>query len=396
MKEKIDIILEQIVNIWIFHVWITWWEPLIKKNIVYYLLDKLKEKWLTSSLNSNIMLLTKEIAENLNNLWLISILTSLTSFDEKTHDKITWKKWSYKKVIKWIQTALDNNIKIWVNMVVTKLNSEHVYKTWKFLNWLWVKSFYATKWSWPANIPNFEKYAADREDIIQSLNDLVRVKKEFWMNVDILECYPLCLLWENTDFNIFSSHKCTAWITSSTIWCNWDVRPCTHANMSYWNIFNESMADIWKRMKEWRTWDLLPIKCWECSYLSKCTWGCRMEASWYWNIKWMDPYAKPENRWNISKMLLSNKIKVESLYWKLLRMTPTINFRQEKDWCVISIWFSNSIVTNDSWILLKNLLNKNSFTIEQVAEEFWIEPKVLNKFFFMLSKKKFIEILDYI
>ena len=391
--EKADRIVSQLVENWVFSMWITWWEPLIKKEVTSYLIEQWNKHWLTTRLNSNLMLLTPEIAKEFKSSKLRSILTSLTSFDEETHDKITWRKWNFKKVIEGIQIALDENIKTGVNMVVTKLNRDHIYKTWEFLHWLWVKSFFATKWSWPVNIPNFEKYSAWKDDIINSLHDLIKVKDDFWMNVDILECYPLCLLWEDSDFSLFSSHKCTAWITSLTIWANWEVRACNHADKSYWNIFKEDLSSIWKRMQEWRTGELLPEKCISCEYLFKCTWWCRMDAHWCWDIKMMDPFAKPENIPKIAEMLKVNEKNTAELYWKIMRIDSWIVFREENGCYIINKWVSNAIITKDSWILLQNLLKNEYFTIDAVSKEFDIDIKILNNFFNTLLNKNFIKII---
>jgi MoaA/NifB/PqqE/SkfB family radical SAM enzyme len=80
------------------------------------------------------MLLDEETADELKKNQLKSILTSLTSFDKETHDKITGRSGNFQKVIKGIQLALEKNIKVGVNMVLTKINKDHVYETGKFVH----------------------------------------------------------------------------------------------------------------------------------------------------------------------------------------------------------------------------------------------------------------------
>ncbi|MBS8122356.1 radical SAM/SPASM domain-containing protein [Candidatus Vampirococcus lugosii] len=392
--EKAKIIIEQLKKAGVFHVGITGGEPLIKKDVVLFLIEQLSEHGISCSLNSNVMLLTKKLAQELKSKGLRSILTSLTSYDSKVHDQITGKEGNFNKVISGIKTALDEDIKIGVNMVLTKLNIDHVYETGNFLKELGVKSFFATKGSWPANIPNFMDYAVDKDDVILSLSDLVRLKKEQGLYVDILECYPLCLLSEIPEFAEFSRHKCTAGITSSIIGADGEVRPCTHADMSYGNIFQKNLDEIWQNMQEWRNGDLIPETCVSCEYLSKCTGGCRMEAKGTTGeINQMDPYAKPVNRKKIHLLLEQNKIKVTSLLGEKLRVSPNIIFREENDGYILSLGYANTMVTRDSGYLLKRLLKKDYFSLSELSSEIGIDEKKLNKFLFMLYKKKIIEIL---
>lgn len=153
------------------------------------------------------------------------------------------------------------------------------------------------------------------------------------------------------------------------------------------------MSSIWKRMQEWRTGELLPEKCTSCEYLFKCTWWCRMDAYWCWDIKIMDPFAKPENIPKIPEMLKVNEKNTTELYWKIMKIDSWIVFREENWCCIINKWVSNAIITKDSWILLQNLLKNEYFTIDAVAKEFDIDIKILNNFFNTLLNKNFIKII---
>lgn len=392
-KEKIDRIVDQLVENNALAVGITWGEPLMKKREALYIVEKCSENWITTRLNTNLMLLDEETADELKKNQLKSILTSLTSFDKETHDKITGRSGNFQKVIKGIQLALEKNIKVGVNMVLTKINKDHVYETGKFVHNLWAKGFYATKWSRPINIPNFQGYWVNPDDVLRSLEDLIKVKEDFWINVDVLECYPLCLLWENPKYFIFANHKCTAGISTATIWSNWDVRSCNHSNKTYGNILHENLTDIWKKMWERRSGELLPKQCLSCNYISKCTWGCRMEAESKGNIKELDPFAKPENLNNIPQLLLNKQSKPIDLLKSNLQVNLKISFREEKDLSLINVGDGAVAITKDSWQFIKILSERKSFFIEDIAKEFSIDIKELNSFLSNLWKKNFITIL---
>lgn len=218
-SNEIDIIVEELAKNKIFHTTITWWEPLLYKEQTFYAISKLLDRWISTTMNSNLTLVDEETAKRLQNLWLKFILTSLISSDKDIHNMVTQKNKAFEMWLKWVENIKKyTNIWLWVNMVLTQYNKDDVYETWKFLNSLGIKHFFVTRWSFPTEIRDFGNIAVSWEETLKWLEQLIKVKKDFSMKViDILECYPLCFLAEDEKFHQFTNHKCTAWIGSITI-----------------------------------------------------------------------------------------------------------------------------------------------------------------------------------
>ncbi len=123
---------------------ITGGEPMLCPNLMIKALKLGEQSGFKCSLNSNLAFLTSEIAQELKKL-NVSVLTSVLSYDEKMHDKISCHKRAFKKVMNGIKILQKYEVPISVNMVVMKENLSHVYKTGKFIHGIGIKSFSATK-----------------------------------------------------------------------------------------------------------------------------------------------------------------------------------------------------------------------------------------------------------
>ena len=81
-----------------------------------------------------------------------------------------------------------------------------------------------------------------------------------------------------------------------TVASDGEVRPCSHLDVSYGNLFKEELKEIWTRMNSWRDGVYLPTVCRSCKLLPACGGGCRMEAKMHnGSLSTMDPYCSPEN-----------------------------------------------------------------------------------------------------
>lgn len=395
-NNEIDRIVEELGENNVFHTTITWWEPLLHKEQTFYTISKLLDKWISTTMNSNLTLVDEKTAKKLQDSWLKFILTSLISSNKDVHNMVTQKSRAFEMWLEWVENIKKyTNIWLWANMVLTQYNKNDVYETWKFLNDLGIKHFFVTRGSFPTEIRDFERIAVSWEETLKWLEQLIKVKEDFSMKViDILECYPLCFLADDERFHQFTNHKCTAWIWSITIWVSWDVRACAHSNVNYWNIFTEDLKNIWSKMDDWRNWDYLPEKCKKCEHLSDCSWWCRLDAEWSnGNIRDMDPFAKEENISKVQNIKKYNIIKLESLKYKTLKIVNNIIIRKEKDGYLIGKWLNQVYVTNDSWELVQYLKILDKFSISSIIQEFDVNEDVLDKFLFLLYKKDIIQIL---
>lgn len=140
--------------------------------------------------------------------------------------------------------------------------------------------------------PQFNLFLKQKE-VIKAVKDLIYIKENLKMIVDIVEAVPKCLfpfeIYER-NFN-FLKRKCQAGRTVIAIANNGDVRPCSHNSDVYGNLLNEPLEIIWQKMADWRTDKFIPEKCKSCEIVNKCLGGCRTTAKAFhkkWNSE--DPW----------------------------------------------------------------------------------------------------------
>ena len=293
---QIKMVMKKLSESKVFDVVITGGEPLLNKKGLLVCLEEARKYGIGTSLNSNLAILNKDYARELKERGIKQVLTSLHGPTAEIHDSIVQRKGSFNKTLLGIKLALEEEMGITVNMVVTRANLKHVKETAQLVSLLGVKNFAATKAGIPGNCTDFSEFSISLEDFRAYLEDLYVAGQEFKLNVDVLESYPLCGIKEVGRYKKFTGRKCLAGVTTFTIASDGNIRPCSHLDISYGNIFTESINDIWIRMEEWRRGDFLPSDCKGCKLLKLCGGGCRMEAKMRAeSLSALDPYSSPND-----------------------------------------------------------------------------------------------------
>ncbi|MBU1119831.1 radical SAM protein [Patescibacteria group bacterium] len=91
-KDQLSHIIAELIQDQVFRVTFTGGEPFLYRSTVIEGIRLAREGGLDCSLNSNLTTMNSATADRLGEVGLGSILTSLHSFDERTHDAITPKK----------------------------------------------------------------------------------------------------------------------------------------------------------------------------------------------------------------------------------------------------------------------------------------------------------------
>jgi len=356
--EKIEKIIPDLVRNEVFEVTITGGEPLIRRNELMYLVRKLKENGISFTVNTNLRLLTEEYAEQLLETGAKFILTSLNSFRKKEHDYLSQNKNAFSETIKGIKVALKWGFVVGVNVVLTKVNLNQLFQTAEYLSKIGVKHLSATKVS-PCLGLHPQYYSTknlflNKKEILESLQVLIEIQDKLKMTVDILECYPLCLIKDGVKYKKFIRRNCGAGINTLTIGASGDVRPCSHSNLVYGNIFQESLEKIWGKMDDWRSGKYIPKICRTCPFFKECTAGCRMDALFFGKINEVDPYAEPLKINEIS-LPIRNHIpeQTDGEYF-----IPFYKFRKEIEGYFIFTGNSNFLVNETGFKLLEKLKHK--------------------------------------
>lgn len=374
----------------IFAVTLTGGEPLLFWRILPPVIQKLRATGIDVSLNSNLTVMNDEIAQALKNSGLNSVLVSLLSHRAEIHDEISNHKGAWKKTIDGIKIVVSHGFRVAVNMVLLKSNYCDLYQTAELAQTLGVKSFCATKASPALNARDFTSLAIDTQELKQSLVQLETIRSKLGISVDILECYPLCLIGDAARFDYFARRSCTAGVTTCTVGSNGDIRPCSHADMVYGNIFREPFCDIWFRMDDWRNGAYIPKECLGCKFVAACSGGCRMEAKYYGNICGKDPHMTGPD--DVIKLpVVDTKSGCNIRPDDRFKITENLQVRQEKFGATINIPIKGTFFVNkDAFRIISYCLYQKSFTLSQLSADTGITIDTLVKFISMCLNKSIV------
>ena len=157
----------------------------------------------------------------------------------------------------------------------------------------------------------------------------MRIEELLDIPVDILGCYPRCLLVGTPAYQRFSHRTCVAGYTTVTIGVDGNIRPCSHMETSYGNILHEPIADIWKKMDGWREAEFIPEQCRSCSIVTACRGGCRVNTLMA-GLQNMDLYADPRHLASLLQERLTSRLPEETdvIPVKLI-VDPQVRLRNE-------------------------------------------------------------------
>lgn len=331
-------------------------EPLLYPELLYETMDLARKANIGFSLNTNVSLLTDEIAEELKKRSAF-LLTSFLSHDPKTFDYIVSREGAFDKVVSGIQTAMKHGLGITANMVVMKTNAGHVFETGRFLKSLGINKFSATKVSPATQTKKFESLKLSHQELRAMYDALLSLRDEEGMDVDTLTPCPTCFFDDIGRFgNSIVKRSCSAGKTMGAIGVDGSVRACPQSDIVYGNALTESLYDIWPRLKGWRDGSMLPHVCQDCELLQMCGGGCRVDSIFYHKeLDGIDPYAITPNAEKIDIPQNKNNSQSIGLDTKL-RINPRLRFRDEKFGVYINFGGQSPVlVTKATGTLLKEL-----------------------------------------
>lgn len=255
---------------------ITGGEPFVRKLETLELIGMAGEAGMHVSINSNFSLINASDLDFLAKRKNLSMLASLLSAGAGEHERLSNSpRGRFSQVIEKLQMAIGRGISVGVNMVIRNDNIHAMFETAAIAKKLGARSFCATR-----VLPNVaggdNSFLLSREELLFSLGVLMRIEKELMIPVDILGCYPKCLLVGTWFFERFYHRICVAGCTTLTIGADGAVRPCSHVNIGYGNVLDEPLEAIWNRMDDWRDGKFFPTSCLSCTLLDSCRGGCRV------------------------------------------------------------------------------------------------------------------------
>jgi len=291
----LEYIMKKLSTARVFTVTLTGGEPLLFPDLVLRAAALCNHYKIPFGINSNLTTFDDNLLKELAQYGKFSVLTSIASCREKTHDYLVGRKGAFCETVETIKKIVSKGVDVSVNMVITRKNSSDVYETGRFSYELGAKYFNVTKACCPAGCEHFDHLRPTKEDILQSLDDALRVQQDFKISVDSLTSYPHCVLKNLEKYSSFTHRKCSAGKIDCAIGPNGEVRPCPQSDMIYGNILEDDLSNIYSKMTDWLTDDLLPKICVSCPQFIYCGGGCRYDAKAMGDIAGMDPLATNPN-----------------------------------------------------------------------------------------------------
>ncbi len=272
-KSQVERVVKELDYNDVFSLIFTGGEPFMNREVLMRGLSLAQKKERDTYVNTNLSIpLFNEEIEILRKVK--NVLFSFPSSDPKKYAKITGND-GLKSVFGNLERLTANGVVLTANQVVTPLNKDEVYETALFLkNFFDLKNFCAT----PVNPSGYfrHQYYLSAEDYTKIARELLRVKDELDMKVEILTCLPVCIFLEDIRSSDLIYKVCSAGKSTSAISVNGDVRKCVETKKSYGNLFTESFSKIWERMLiEEKT---IYERCNDCSAQIRCGVGCEARA----------------------------------------------------------------------------------------------------------------------
>lgn len=378
-------------QIGVFYVTITGGEPFLRRKELFHFLNSLQEQNIRPMINSNATLITDEGAKQLSHYPIEIFLASLISWDPKQHDRVAISTNAHQRTVAGIRHLLKYGIPVAVNMVASKLNYQELFATGQWVHKEFgIKDFSATPIC--PSLPEHRSLELDRSEISSTVSQLLRLRQELDMRVDILEVLPMCLF-EDDDVELtemFSGRICTAGNTTITVGSEGDVRVCSYDKQVYGNILLDNFSVIWDRMSRWRNDSLMPQECKVCEILETCGGGCRVNAQIHTgDYCELDTRARGAIVKQRAKPLLKDKGVPPDLK---LRATKNISFREESlgVFLVVANPTQFVLTNKDGLALIRHLLSLPDFTPRLVADSFNLNLSSIEPFLRELHQKRFI------
>lgn len=263
-KEKKQILLELLSfkKKWIERLVISWWEPTLFKEKLYFTIKTGKSLWFQNiELQSNaVLLFDYNYVNKLFELWLNYAMISLHSFDDSISDELTQSKWTFDKTILWIKNLINIWIETSLNIVINKVNYKYLIEYLIFIKkeMIWFTSIsLSVVVPWKLTIKN---------DLLPDYNDL---------SLYLIQAYDFCIK-NNIDFQ--------------NPWC-WIpvcfVPDYYKYSLEYQNLINNNKNDEYILDKN-KFNKIKSEKCGECIFDNYCLWLWKWYVEKHW-FNWLIP-----------------------------------------------------------------------------------------------------------
>lgn len=371
LYEHVDLIISKLIEHDIWSVTITGGEPLTNPKLLFYIIESLNSSNIAYGLNSNLSLMTEEIAKKLIELDFKSlILTSLPAVSADICDYITQNKDSHTNIMRGIEICLRHDIDVGINMVVTKRNISDLAKLTYFVKDNKISYVSISSVIPPSYDLNNLDYHLSKNDLFHIANTLIEIKSILGIEVNSVIPFPLCILKNHEKYKSVLSTTCSAGISKCAIELeSGNIYACTHEEIPYGNIYDNGLMDAWQNMKSWRNSDKLNPNCLKCDYLAICGGECRMLSK----CKYVDYSLIP----NIEIEIAPPQFPVITERDEFV-LSKKLVLREEVFGAVIHTNFEEKYITKPIVQLIEVLTRIGTFSISELEEYVSIDDNLIN------------------
>lgn len=378
-RQKLDFLLKEIITNGIMHVIFTGGEPFLNYDNLLHGIKRLTSANVSVSCNSNLFLATPQRMKELKDAGLNHILTSLNSYEPKTNDFMVSKPGAFKQTVKGIKTAIASGVRISANMIVTKRNIRHIYKTAGLAASLGAKKFFATRIvpNVSKNIDAQKEFLLQEEEVKIVLNELLKAGKDFGLQVGSLVSFPLCFLKDLDKYKEFYMHGCPAGNKMLSINADGKTHACVHEEESYGSVFEIGIRGAWRNMyRLWQKGEAFPPECKQCALFDKCNSGCPLIGRVIYGK--YPSYDILRRGWKKVNKTASPR-ELPSLKGRKFYMAEGLRFRKEDSAYVFDSFGSEIVLVKEhlARILMKYYRENRIFSSEDVSRSYQNEIKSL-------------------
>lgn len=365
-RSKFDLIAQELVRANVWSVILTGGEPLLHPHELFYAIDVLQRYNISMCLNTNLTLMTEDIAHDLihKHGWNNMVLTSLPSIDEVRCDKITQIRGSYQAILKGIKKCVDCGIRVGINTVITRANIDDLNHYAEFIRKHNIEYLSISIVIPPVYDAKNSDYYLTGSDITRIADTLLDIKSECGIEIGSVTPLPLCLLYDADKYMPVLETTCLAGISKCSIHIvDGRVTACAHEDGSYGNIYDDGLAVCWQNMTKWSEGHLLAQECRNCKWLFLCGGECRMmrrEGYMTSNYK-----LNPEAEIIFNGTNSDNTIKMPNPT-DILRVNPSLKIRKETEGYIVRTGFIETRMSDSMWNICKALQSLKSFTLHDI------------------------------
>lgn len=356
----------KLANVW--SAILTGGEPLLHPEVLFHCIQKLQERDISMSINTNLTLITPEIIDKLRTdyKWNNIILTSLPSINESICDEITRVKGSYRRIVDAITLCVEKGLRVGINTVITKRNVGDLENYIEFVKELKVAYVSISTVIPPSYDAENGDYYLNDNDILKIADTLLKLKNETNIEIGSVTPLPLCILKDADKYIPVLDTTCLAGISKCSIDAvSGEVFACAHEETGYGNILTDGLQKCWDNMGEWSSENHLSQECRNCKWLFICGGECRMMKCG--NRK--PALYKIDKNANIS--FLGDK-QSKHIKWPeesaVLEINHSFKYRKEPFGYVVRCGYSETMMTEQLFGLCMKLKCMQIFSVKDLTQ----------------------------